>query len=347
MRLDYLDFLRCLAAMAVFAQHLLERVDPDRFRPFLELGPGVFGVALFFLISGFVIPHSVRRGFLPSDFAVRRLFRVFPAFLAVLAALVALAAAGFEPWREALATGGPAGLLANLALVQEYTGHPALLGVSWTLSLEFVWYGVFALVMLAGGERHALSLTLAASAGLIALSVLALLIDTRPPLGRFAMLGAATLGYAAFVSAEGGLSRRRLWIGFAGFALAVSVSQAVAFGHFHHPKVTLGSGLRGWLGAVAVFWAFQASAALRASPVCRHPLSRSLGRVSYSIYLTHGPVILLWGAVFGGLTLIGAPLVTVLLSLALFAFVERPGIAGGRRVAGWLNRPAAVAEGRR
>ena len=172
MRLDYLDFLRCVAAIAVFAQHLLERADPARFRPFLELGPGIFGVALFFLISGFVIPHSVRRGFAPADFAVRRLFRVFPAYLTVLAAVVALGALGLQPWRGTLVADGPAGFVANLALVQEYTGHAALLGVSWTLSLEFVWYGIFALVMLTGGERHAFALTLAASAGQLQLNVM-------------------------------------------------------------------------------------------------------------------------------------------------------------------------------
>lgn len=347
MRLDYLDFLRCVAAIAVFAQHLLERADPARFRPFLELGPGIFGVALFFLISGFVIPHSVRRGFAPADFAVRRLFRVFPAYLTVLAAVVALGALGLQPWRGTLVADGPAGFVANLALVQEYTGHAALLGVSWTLSLEFVWYGIFALVMLTGGERHAFALTLAASAALVALSLVALLLDGRPPLGRFAMLGAAALGYAAFVAADGRLSRRRLWIAFAAFALAVGVSQVVAFGYFSHPKVTLFNGLCGWLGAVAVFWAFQRSAALREARLCRHPLARTFGRISYSVYLTHGPVILIWGAAFGGMLLLGAPMVTFALSLALFAFVERPGIAAGRRVAGWLARPGAVTEVRR
>lgn len=347
-RLDYLDFLRCLAAIAVFAQHLLEWADPARFQPFLALGPGIFGVALFFLISGFVIPLSARGVFAPGDFLARRLFRVFPAYLVVLAAVAILGAAGLRPWSEALAAGGPVGLLANVALVQEYTGHPALLGVSWTLSLEFAWYGLFVLVMLAGGGRHAFALTLAASAALVALSLGAILLDSRPPLGRGAMLGAAALGYAAFAAAEGELSPRRLSVAFAAFAVAVAVSQGVAFGYFTHPKVTLVNGLCGWLGAIALFWAFQRFEALRAARFCGHPLCRTLGRVSYSIYLTHGPVILLWGAAFGGgLVLLGAPLATFALSLALFAAVERPGIAAGRWAAGWLARPGAALEVRR
>ena len=162
------------------------------------------------------------------------------------------------------------------------------------------------------------------------------------------MLGAAALGYAAFAAAGGDLSPRRLSVAFAAFAAAVVVSQAVAFGYFTHPKVTLVNGLCGWLGAVALFWAFQRFEVLRAAPFCRHPLSRTLGRVSYSIYLTHGPVILILGAVFGGgLALLGAPLATFALSLALFALVERPGIAAGRWAAGWLARPGAPLEVRR
>jgi peptidoglycan/LPS O-acetylase OafA/YrhL len=47
---------------------------------------GTFGVSLFFLITGFVIPISLARHN-PITFLVNRVFRIYPAYLASLAIL--------------------------------------------------------------------------------------------------------------------------------------------------------------------------------------------------------------------------------------------------------------------
>jgi len=43
----------------------------------VHLGPGTFGVGLFFLISGFVIPFSLERNTV-GGFFTRRFFRLYP-----------------------------------------------------------------------------------------------------------------------------------------------------------------------------------------------------------------------------------------------------------------------------
>src|SRR4051794_26399249 len=47
---------------------------------------GLLGVALFFLVSGFVIPFSLDRGSL-SRFVIRRIFRLYPVYWLSLALL--------------------------------------------------------------------------------------------------------------------------------------------------------------------------------------------------------------------------------------------------------------------
>src|SRR5699024_11527568 len=43
---------------------------------------GHYGVQLFFIISGFVIFMSVRRGRSAGDFLIKRAFRLYPAYIA-------------------------------------------------------------------------------------------------------------------------------------------------------------------------------------------------------------------------------------------------------------------------
>ena len=98
-RIEYANTLRGWAAVCVLAQHYfavywlsppavgdLLHVPPDKpavpvlahwltFSPHFDFG--AFGVALFFLVSGFVIPFSLKNaGFL--SFLVARFFRSMP-----------------------------------------------------------------------------------------------------------------------------------------------------------------------------------------------------------------------------------------------------------------------------
>jgi peptidoglycan/LPS O-acetylase OafA/YrhL len=99
---------------------------------------GPAGVAVFFLISGFVIPFSLRRTS-RAGFLVNRFFRIFPTYACCLAlGLLAVwlnARYWQQPfpftWRD---------YAANAALVHNLLGVPTLDEVNWTLSVELKFY---------------------------------------------------------------------------------------------------------------------------------------------------------------------------------------------------------------
>lgn len=104
--------------------------------PTLSLGP--LGVALFFLVSGFVIPFSLHK-LGRARFVIARLLRIFPTYWA--ASAVSLLAVWLSSLHWGLAFHvDPAQLLANLLLVQGQTGHLTTDLVNWTLAVELKFY---------------------------------------------------------------------------------------------------------------------------------------------------------------------------------------------------------------
>lgn len=99
---------------------------------------GPFGVALFFLISGFVIPFSLSN-FTTTSFLVARFFRVIPAyFLAFILSMLVLAYSAYvwnEPFRYSLRA-----IITNSILLHSFIGVGTIDPVSWTLSIEIKFY---------------------------------------------------------------------------------------------------------------------------------------------------------------------------------------------------------------
>jgi peptidoglycan/LPS O-acetylase OafA/YrhL len=149
-RIQYLDGLRGIAAICVVVQHTAESIitgDPSA-RPLLQpefldlFNAGRFGVALFFLISGFVVPFSFREPKPIRTFAIGRFFRLYPAYWVSLA----IALVTFP-----LLTGKSypiANVLTNITMAQAIFGQPDVIGSYWTLVIELAFYtlcvGLFA-----------------------------------------------------------------------------------------------------------------------------------------------------------------------------------------------------------
>jgi peptidoglycan/LPS O-acetylase OafA/YrhL len=152
-RLEFLDALRGIAALVVALQHLGEVIWPQ----LLSFShhwwrPGEFGVLVFFICSGFIIPASMeRRGDL-TEFWIGRVFRLFPLYLSVL--VIALAAFA-TPWAAPDPGYRPVVDTAiNATMLQVFTSRPLIIGASWTLGYEMVFYLLLTVLFMLGWHRR-------------------------------------------------------------------------------------------------------------------------------------------------------------------------------------------------
>jgi len=130
-RLKFLDGLRAIAALAVVGQHAGEILYPEFFGWSITVWrPGQFGVFLFFIISGFIIPYTISRYRNALSFALGRFFRIFP-LLAVATIFVLLVP------DQSYSLGV---IVANLFAVHLFFTNTNIVGSSWTLYYELIFY---------------------------------------------------------------------------------------------------------------------------------------------------------------------------------------------------------------
>ncbi|WP_306223468.1 acyltransferase family protein [Bosea beijingensis] len=351
-RYAHLDGLRAIAALAVMVEHLfgdLLRQAPSATGPMgavarsivENLSLGRFGVALFFLVSGFVVPFSIQGERPLRHFAISRLFRLYPALWLALALLAFMAWLSGD--RAPMAT-----VLANMTMAPPLFGQPWLSPIYWTLFVELVFYGLVTLLFATGMLRNTGAL-LGLGLGLIAATVLPVQLQAHGIAGlpvqylgmhlSFLLLG--LLLRLWLVERRPGAQLSTVVLGFAQLAAVAAVSSfSLARGdHF------IMEGLRPVLGAyLAAFAVFFAAIRLERP---RSPLLARIGLISYAMYLFHGPVN---AAVYRALPLTGllSDLATMLICIGLtlalswlvYRLVERPMIQLGRSLSAGRVGPA-------
>jgi len=117
---------------------------PGRTPLVFDMGPGHFGVELFFIISGFVILMSIERSKTVRAFAISRVTRLVPAFLVAL--LLATTILIFWPMPP-MDTPTLRQFVTNLTMAPSLFGE---LGVDlpyWTLTYELIFYVFMALML--------------------------------------------------------------------------------------------------------------------------------------------------------------------------------------------------------
>jgi peptidoglycan/LPS O-acetylase OafA/YrhL len=346
-----LDALRGLAVFSVVCNHLSAHAGM-RMPFFGELG-GLLGVQLFFLISGYLIIQSASRYTLAA-YVVRRLLRIFPAYWVAVLGLSLL-----QGKLDSQALGSGLGdflwnLMAQSHWVPSALLHYDVLTVSWTLTVELAWYAVAPLLVWLAPRHRSVAFWLCAMGAALAVSS--------------AWVWAAHGGrldslYAAAI-ARAGVSPVNDFMRFA-FIVNAFPAQLVFFviGCLLWRFETALAGLPSWLlcVAVAVFagWPTQWNALVSLNPsflsgvglaglfllALRQPRLRFgfphwLGRVSYSVYLLHVPIII---AVFQTWKITGWPGLCVAMALlgvmstALHHAVERPCIVLGKRLVSRLG----------
>ena len=291
-RFHALDSLRgiCAIAVVLYHSHVVGSITEWAFFSNADLF-----VEFFFVLSGFVMAHAYgsKRQLDFSRFLVSRTFRLLPLHVFMLAVFVGLECLKYAAYRRGFSfnqtpfTGiyAPSQILPNLLLLQSWTHLTENLSfntASWSISIEYWTYMLFAATVLMVSTRRYLLWTF------IAFSGFALLYRQIDVLTVYAQKGvgcffAGALAYAFF-------SRLRGWIA-PGFALLSVLEALAAIAIWWVLTSDLPQKV---LAASAVFcvtivlFAFDGGALSR---VLKHEFFARLGRLSYSIYLTHLAVL--------------------------------------------------------
>jgi peptidoglycan/LPS O-acetylase OafA/YrhL len=168
-RLAWLDALRGFAALCVVFDHgstLL--LLPARSFLYQWLNLGQYGVFVFFLVSGYIVPASLERKGSVRGFWISRAFRLYPMFLAGLV----LSAVAYKTGHGTIANAGEHPLTAVLGwlfMLQNLNAGLNVPVVTWTLSYEMMFYLLLAALFSWGVHRRSGWYATAFAVGAVAL----------------------------------------------------------------------------------------------------------------------------------------------------------------------------------
>ncbi len=303
---------------------------------------GFLGVDVFFVISGFLITSIIQSDLRQGTFSLRRFWsrrvrRIFPALLVVSACtLWAFMVLGFLPEQQAVGTQALAALSTTSNLYFWWTASDYWGGAAesapflhaWSLAVEEQFYLLFPIaVWLIHRARPAWVLPFIVAGGLLSLMAYWSCHETAP---------VATFYLAPF----------RAWELAAGCALACTPPRLLR--RVEHRGALAAAGLALILGCFVAFEDLGAGpvlatcgtlavlAAGRSGPartvLCASPLVH-IGRLSYSLYLWHWPLIVLAGEL--GFDWVGpSDKVALLVLMGLLAYASYR----------WVETPARRAE---
>ncbi|MFG6468786.1 acyltransferase family protein [Roseateles sp. BYS87W] len=346
-RIEFLDVLRGVAALAVFASHLLYpiAINPqfsDGLGAFVRMisvdyfNWGRFGVVLFFLLSGFVIPQSFKGTRPVSTFLVGRFFRLYPAYWLSIIWTVAILFLVFSQSFPGLQ------LLANLTMIQKFLGFQDVNGVYWSLAIEIVFYALCIALCLAGAlEKPLFGFLLFAIFMFATILPIAVnwKIGTRLPIQffthhlSFLFLGGLIRDGIYLRKSSGAMKLAWVGVGLAliGLPFACGLTGSI-------PAAQIAAGqeyafIAGYVVAISVFVAgviFKFSA---------NSFWSWAGAISYSVYIFHFGALKLaeWIFPLHGVAsvmayLLAATSVTLVVAAAVYRYVELPFMDLGRHV---------------
>ena len=349
-RLPLIDALRGIAALSVVLYHIyVLDLLPHARSPFAEpahttLASGYLGVYIFFVVSGFVIAHSIRDAHITPGFvgrfALRRSLRLDPPYWAAIAlALLATTVGIHDGARPSVSFGVVA---AHMLYVQQFLGIPHLIGVFWTLCLEIQFYLAYVLLMFAVQRSNNRRWPVFGPVWLLSLAVGARLLRVRYAVFLWAwpyfFLGVITawhherrISSRAWAFVTGATSLILLW----SHSRWLSADDAP-----ERTSIVAATTLALFLAGLVR----RGDRSLLQILTLGRPL-QYLGRISYSLYLTH--VLVCASAARLGLQLLGdralglLDLITMLLACAalsvgiahlMYIAVERPAQRLSRRV---------------
>ncbi|AOZ73263.1 hypothetical protein BK816_08175 [Boudabousia tangfeifanii] len=356
MRLDSLTGLRWWAAFGVFLYHIYStRAVKLPYGTFYTVGN--FGVAFFFVLSGFVLTWSSKPQVGAKQFYLRRFARIYPShFVALLIALPIFYRFNPDPHMWWQKTPDSLMLVTSLLLIQGFWQLPSVLfggnPAAWTLSCEAVFYALFP--ALKTGKQKVVSETekpakqtpampatvfFGAIASVMALQIVFLFVLPlfwQPPIA-ISRLPEFLYGVVAaqYVKQMQHKPKVSMWWGYLLLLIAITV--------YLQTKNTDGTNMFVQLvSQTSLVWfsiVFMIVIMLGAMVdisgkrnLMRHPSLVKLGEWSYCFYLVHATVIYAWIEFYGRtrdtatsmLVLVEIFALALLLTTALHYVIEKP-----------------------
>ncbi len=159
-RLAWLDLLRGIAALVVALHHATYYFTPRMRAGMVDwFDPGLYGVLVFFLVSGYIVPASLERHGRVRNFWVSRLTRIYPLLALACGIAVLPCLLGIRGWRAGLGAYDPmSAVLAHLTMLQDVLAVPNVINVMWTLSYEMLFYLLVVALFVVGAHRRSASI---------------------------------------------------------------------------------------------------------------------------------------------------------------------------------------------
>lgn len=346
----FLDGLRGLASLWVLFFHVGAENVPvlASAMPFpldvVLFDLGSLGVAIFFVLSGFVISYSLRQVTLSGDylknFTLRRWVRLSPPYYASIVLVIAfnILAANLKGLPFTLPTLSV--FLGHLLYLQDVLGLGHISDVYWTICLEMQFYLLFCCVLW-GAQRYARQSSLAATSEQF---------NYRTSQLVFVVGGFAAAVSPVFLEA----STRPVWFIHQVYAFFLGVFAYWCWANRLAPALFYGYSALIWAGALVhqdhfammavgtAIMLLQVAQLKRLSLWLAGPVMQFFGRISYSLYLIHVPIVgaslflghkLLGVGVWAeSVSLLGALLLSTAAAAACWNFVERPSMAWSKKL---------------
>jgi peptidoglycan/LPS O-acetylase OafA/YrhL len=309
-RFPLVDSLRAIAALMVVAGHTL-LVALGASVPGIFGGLGISGVAIFFVISGFLLYRPFVAGRLAGtgdprlrDYARRRALRIFPAYWLAVSALA------LYPGLQGSFRGDG---WVYYGLLQNWFPRLRTLGLpqAWTLSVEATFYVMLPLLGLAVmlvTRRLATRLRLSGEIALLAALVAIRLGYQVHPVAHLDtalyyldwFLGGMALAVLSAAVADRGATPRIVaaaerrpelcWL------LAAAVYCTFAFRLIHHEPTFRDHLLLAVFAVLVVIpGVFEGTGLRLVRAALRNRILAWLGLISYGLYLWHGPILTRFG----------------------------------------------------
>ena len=274
-----LDGMRGVLATLVMMMHYgMDRVISQVTQGLVTRGAWELSVDFFFVLSGFVLARSFARSH-PTGvrYFARRVLRLGPMFLLTMFAALALGPSA-----------DPVTVVANMMMLQSIIGLRSINFPSWSIPFELFFPWIW-LMLSTRWDRWTKGATFALGA-LCLLGAMggAFLLAKGHDLRALRALCGLGLGFMLFRLTRGYLASVgerpiAIMVGFAGILLIMLLGMrmplvTLAFPPLVVVTILVGTGTKGLMSTAPI---------------------RMLGRISYSIYLVHIPVLLLAQRLFG------------------------------------------------